>query len=191
MRGWASIVSVGFDDFCRFCVVRRSGRPCRRTSRPPGTSVSGVSHGPAPTGPCSSPFRPSQSPVPSASVPPPNRGVSTEPWRLRRTVVSPPDRGVPAEPWRLRRTVASPPDRGAPAGPWCPRRTVASPPRPPLPAPRLPHHPSSLFLTAPANISAPYSIALWLKHMSWWCSPGAASDPRPRNAVLQCGSFWM
>ena len=198
MRGWASIVSVGFDDFCRFCAVRRSGRPRRQTSRPPDTSVSGVSHGPAPhramqfavpaisvSGPLS--LRPPAEPWyhRRTVVSPPNRGVSAEPWRHRRTVVSPPNRGVSAEPWRHRRTVVSPPDRGVPAGPWRHR------PGRRFPRHVYPRHPSILFLTAPVNISAPYSIALWLKHMSWWCSPGAASDPRPGNAVLQCGSFWM
>ena len=179
MRGWASIVSVGFADFCRFCAVRRSGRPCRQTSRPPSASVSGVSHGPAPD-------RAMQFAVPAISVSGPlSLRPPAEPWCLHRTVASPPDRGISAEPWRLRRTVVSLPDRGVPAGPWRHR------PGRRFPRHVYPHHPSSLFLTAPASISAPYSIALWLKHMSWWCSPGAASDPRPRNAVLQCGSFWM
>lgn len=158
MRGWASIVSVGFDDFCRFCAVRRSGRPRRQTSRPPDTSVSGVSHGPAPTGPCSSPFRPSQSPVPSASVPPPNRGITAEPWCHRRTVASPPNRGVTAGPWYLRRTVVSPPNRGVTAEPWCPRRTVVSPPDRGVTAPAAASRATSTPVTLPFSSSPPPSI---------------------------------
>lgn len=152
MRGWASIVSVGFDDFCRFCAVRRSGRPCRRTSRPPGASVSGVSHGPAP-------YLAVQFAVPAISVSGPlSLRPPAEPWYHRRTVVSPPNRGVSAEPWRPRRTVASPPDRVVPAGPWCPRRTVASPPDRGVSAPATASRATSTPITLPVSSSPPPPI---------------------------------